>query len=51
MQQHEKDYMQHKIPEYFEWIGIEARNLFHKGVGTGALKCATSFNHYGCRDA
>ena len=50
-QQHEKDYAKKQNTRYYEWIDIKAQNLFHEGVAAGALKCATSFNYYGCRDA
>ena len=31
-QQHEKDCMQNKMPEYYEWIDIKARDSFHEEV-------------------
>ena len=46
----EKSYAESKIPEYSEWLDLEALNVFHEGVGSGTLKCITGFNHYGCQD-
>ena len=46
----EKSYAESKIPEYSEWLDLEAHNVFHKGVDSGILKCITGFNHYRCRD-
>ena len=36
-----------KFPEHSEWIDINARNTFHKGVGAGTLKCVVGFNDCG----
>ena len=29
---------------------MEARNVFHEGVGAGTLKCVAGYNHYGKRN-
>ena len=47
----EKEYLASKIPEYYDWIDMEAKNTFHEGVGAGTLKCITGFNQYGTRDS
>ena len=38
------------MPEYWNWINMEARNTSHEGVGAGTLKCVTGHNHYGLRN-
>ena len=48
--QYERDYAESKFPEYHEWLDLEARNVFHEGIGAGTLKCISGFNHYGDRD-
>ena len=46
----EENYVKEKIPEYWHWIDIEARNCFSQGVGVGMLKCVTGYNHYDNRN-
>ena len=46
----EREYAETKNPEYFTWLDLEARNVFHDGTGAGTLKCVVGFNHYGERD-
>ena len=48
--QSESDYAASKYPEYYSWLDVEARNMFHQGVGAGTLKCVTRYNHHGYRD-
>jgi hypothetical protein len=48
--ENEKLYAESKCPEYSSWLDIEARNVFHEGVGAGTLKCVVGFNYYGIRD-
>jgi len=44
------DYAASKYPEHYRWLDIEARNMFHQGVGAGTLKYVTRYNHYEYRD-
>ena len=46
----ERDYAASKVPEYHEWLDLEARNTFHEGVGARILKCVTGYNHYSFRN-
>ena len=48
--QFERDYASSKFPEYYEWLDLEVRNVFHKGIWAGALKCMSGFNYFGERD-
>ena len=50
MKKCERTFAESKIPEYSEWLDLEAQNMFYEGVGAGTLKCITGFNHHGCRD-
>ena len=49
-QRHEVECLKSKMPEYWNWIYMGARNTFHEGVGAGVLKCVTGHNHHGCRN-
>ena len=47
----EREVVQEAFPENWEWVDVEARNCFDKGVGAGTLKCVRGFNHHGSRTA
>ena len=49
-QEHEVIYLKSKIPEYWNWIDLEARNTFHEGIGAGILKCVIGYNHHKSRN-
>ena len=49
-QNFEEEYLKRKIPEYWKWIDLEARNTFHEGIEAGILKYVIGYNHYRSRN-
>ena len=47
---YEEEYAKSKLFEKWNWVDINARNMFHKGIGAGTLKCVTGYNHCGIRN-